>query len=257
MGRGIAIALAVVGLAIAAGPAHAQSGEQKSAVTYVEFKPADAKAGSRVLDDLAARAGNSAGVIRFDVLGQVGHRNHFALVASWSSAQTYQAFKDSPATQAIVARLTPLLSAPLDERPGDLLAGSIAPSNGRAAAGQLVVITHLDIIPTFADQVRPLLNQYVADSAGDRGVQTVAMLSWTPTTNHFQLLQVFADRKAFDAHVSAQHTVDYRTNLQPSIGSPYDARVYRVKRAAGTRPARHAASQARQRAARAASRHRR
>jgi quinol monooxygenase YgiN len=52
------------------------------------------------------------------------------------------------------------------------------------------------------------------------------MLSWTPTTNHFQLIEVFANQQAFDAHVSAQHTVDFRSNLQATIGAPYDERLY-------------------------------
>ena len=30
-----------------------------------------------------------------------------------------------------------------------------------------------------------------------------------PTPNHFQLVEVFANRQAFDAHVSAQHTLDF------------------------------------------------
>jgi quinol monooxygenase YgiN len=53
------------------------------------------------------------------------------------------------------------------------------------------------------------------------------MPSWVPTTNHFQLIEVFANEKAFNAHVSAQDTVDFRHDLQPTIGAPYDERLYR------------------------------
>jgi len=107
-----------------------------------------------------------------------------------------------------------------------LLEGSVTPRSGHAEARQIFVITHLDIIPTFVDQARPVLNEFVSDSTGDPGVQTFAMLSWTPTTNHFQLIEVFANQQAFDAHVSAQHTVDFRINLQATIGAPYDERLY-------------------------------
>jgi hypothetical protein len=32
--------------------------------------------------------------------------------------------------------------------------------------------------------------------------------------------------QAFDAHVSAQHTLDFRNDIQPFIGAPYDERLY-------------------------------
>ena len=88
------------------------------------------------------------------------------------------------------------------------------------------MITHVDIIPTFVNQAQPLLLQFVLDSQGDPGVQTFAMVSWDDITNHFQLTEVFANQQAFDAHVSAQHTVNFRINLQPFIGSPIDERLY-------------------------------
>jgi quinol monooxygenase YgiN len=52
------------------------------------------------------------------------------------------------------------------------------------------------------------------------------MITWDPTTNHFQLIERFRNIRAFDAHVSAKHTVDFRNALQPFIGAPYDERLY-------------------------------
>src|SRR5215510_16474544 len=123
--------LLVAGLSIFASSAWAQ---QQYAVIYVEFKPSDTKAGSRVLADLAAQGLNSAGVIRFDVLQQVDRPNFFALFEIWTSAQTYAAYKGSSATQALLTQLAPLLEAPLDERDGNLLEGSVTPRSGHAEA---------------------------------------------------------------------------------------------------------------------------
>ena len=215
--------LVVAALSSFAGPAGAQPDQLQYVVIYVEFKPADTKAGGRLLDDLTAQALASAGVIRFDVLQQVDRSNFFALFEIWSSAQTFAAFQSSSATQAILTQLTPLLGAPLDERDGNLLAGTVNP---RDAKSRIFVITHVDIDPQFVDQARPLLDTFVSDSASDPGVQTFALLSQTPTTNHFQLVEAFAKQKAFDAHVSAQHTLDFRNGIQPFIGAPYDERLY-------------------------------
>jgi quinol monooxygenase YgiN len=192
----------------------------------VEFKPADSKAGGRVLDDLASQGLASAGVIRFDVLAQVDRRNFFALFETWTSAQTLAAFESSSATQNILTRLAPLQDAPLDERDGNLLAGTVNPRSRHAESRQIFVITHVDVDPQFVDQALPVLDTLVSDSASDPGVQTFALLSQSPTPNHFQLVEVFANQQAFDAHVSAQHTVNFRNDIQPFIGAPYDERLY-------------------------------
>jgi quinol monooxygenase YgiN len=219
------VILLVAALASFGRPAGAQTGQLQSVVTYVEFKPADTKTGGRVLDDLASQGLASDGVIRFDVLQQVDRRNFFVLFETWSSAQTFAAFQSSSATQALFAQLTPLLEAPLDERDGNLLAGTVNPPSGHASSNQIFVITHVDVDPQFVGQALPVLDTFVSDSASDPGVETFALLSQSPTANHFQLVEVFAGQHAFDAHVSAQHTVDFRTALLPFIGAPYDERL--------------------------------
>jgi quinol monooxygenase YgiN len=218
--------LVLVALFSFAGPAKAQLNQQQYVVVYVEFKDPDTKAGSEVLKGLASQALASAGVIRFDVLQQVDRPNFFSLFEIWSSAQTFAAFQSSSATQAIITQLAPLLEAPLDERDGNLLAGIVNPRSRQAEARQIFVVTHVDIDPQFVGQAQPLLETFVNDSLNDPGVQTFALLSQTPTTNHFQLVEVFANIKAFDAHVSAQHTVDFRAAIQQFIGAPYDERLY-------------------------------
>ncbi len=218
--------LVVAALSSFAGPAGAQPDPLQLVVIYVEFKPADTKAGGRLLDDLASQGLAIAGVIRFDVLHQVDRRNFFALFEIWSSAQTFAAFQSSSATQAILTQLAPLLEAPLDERDGNLLEGTVNPRSRHAASRQIFVITHVDIDPQFVDQALPVLDTFVSDSASDPGVQSFALLSQTGTTNHFQLIEVFANQQAFDAHVSAQHTLDFRNDIQPFIGAPHDERLY-------------------------------
>jgi quinol monooxygenase YgiN len=204
----------------------AQAEPQQFVVVYVEFKSADTKAGSEVLKELAARAEDSSGVVRFDVLQQIDRTNFFALFEIWSSAQTFADFQNSSATQAILTQLTPLLEAPLDQRPGNLLTGTVNPRSQHAQAREIFVITHVDVDPQFVGQARPLLDTFVNDSLNDPGVQTFALLSQTPTPNHFQLIETFANLKAFEAHLSVQHTVDFRTNIDSFLGAPYDERLY-------------------------------
>ena len=226
--RLVFVLLIVAGLSSLVGTAVAQAEPQQFVVVYVEFKPADARDGGNVLQQLDAHAEDSAGVIRFGVLQQIDRPNFFALVEVWSNAQTFTDFQNSSETQAILTQLTPLLEAPLDQRPGNLLTGAVNPRSRHAQARQILVITHVDVDPQFVPQAQPLLDTFVADSLNDPGVQTFALLSQTPTLNHFQLIETFENLEAFDDHVSAQHTVDFRTGTAPFLGAPYDERLYQL-----------------------------
>ena len=210
------------------GRALAQSAQQQQqfGVTYVEFKPADTNAGAQMLQKLAANAEASSGVVTFDVLQQIDRPNFFALFQVWTTAQGFSDFQNSPATQAILLQLSNVLEAPLDQRLGNLLAGTVSTGSQPATTNQIFVITHVDSDPQFVPQITPLLDTFVNDSRHDFGVQTFAQLSQIPTPNHFQLVESFADMQAFDAHVSAQHTVEFRNSTVGFLGAPYDERLY-------------------------------
>ncbi len=208
------------------GRALAQSVQQQFVVTYVEFKPADANVGAQMLEELAANAKASSGVVNFDVLQQIDRPNFFALFEVWTTTQAFSDFQNSSSTQAVLVQLPDVLEAPLDQRLGNLLAGTVPSGSQHAETSQVFVITHVDSDPQFVGQITPLLDAFVKDSRQDSGVQTFAVLSQTPTPNHFQLVESFADLQAFDAHVSAQHTVEFRNSTAAFLGAPYDERLY-------------------------------
>lgn len=198
---------------------------QQYVVIYLEFQPNDASRGNTLLNNLAFDSLKSPGVINFSAARQIDRANKFTLVERWSDAASYQAYKASSTWTTFVASIGPLLAAPLDERPGNLLALADVP-DAKAQATGVVVVTHLDIIPVFTDQAKPVLVDFVAASGADKGVKVFEMISWTPTTNHFQLIEVFQTLSAFNAHISAAHTIAFRTDIQAFIGAPYDERLY-------------------------------
>ena len=217
----LVVVLVLVGVA---GESWAQD-PQQYVVIYLEFRPNDASRGNQLLNNLAFDSLKSPGVIDFSAARQIDRANKFSLIERWSDAASYQAYKASSTWTAFVASIGPLLAAPLDERPGTLLANADTP-DAKARATGVVVVTHLDIIPTFADQAKPVLIDFVGASGDDRGVKVFKMISWDPTTNHFQLIEVFETLSAFNAHISAEHTIAFRTAIQAFIGAPYDERLY-------------------------------
>jgi quinol monooxygenase YgiN len=95
---------------------------------------------------------------------------------------------------------------------------------------EVVVVTHVDVDPqNVTDLFHTTLVNFVVESRNDPGVKSFTLITQDPTTNHFQLIEVFRDMRAFDDHVSAQHTIVFRTFLQPLLGAPYDERLYRAE----------------------------
>ena len=92
--------------------------------------------------------------------------------------------------------------------------------------GSILVVTHIDVIPTNLDQAVPVLQSFAAESKDDPGVVSFQLITWTPTTNHFQLIQIYNSLGAFNRHVQAPHTIAFRSAIQPFIGAPYDERIY-------------------------------
>jgi quinol monooxygenase YgiN len=90
-------------------------------VVYVEFQPQQANRGKHLVDSLAHHSLQSSGVISFSAVREIGRDNRFVLVEQWSSEQAYQDYKASSIWTRFLTRAQPLLAAPLDERPGNLI----------------------------------------------------------------------------------------------------------------------------------------
>ena len=119
--RWLSLALLALAPATFVAPVAAQSASQQYVVVYVEFLPAAADTGGGKLNQLAALAYKSAGLISFNVNQQIGRPNFYSLVEVWHDNASYEAFVDATSTQTLLAAIQPLLEAPFDERPGSLV----------------------------------------------------------------------------------------------------------------------------------------
>ena len=48
--------------------------------------------------------------------------------------------------------------------------------------------------------------------------------------NHFTVVETWRDEVAYDAHMMAEHTREYRRKLTPMAGALYDERLYEALR---------------------------
>jgi quinol monooxygenase YgiN len=88
------------------------------------------------------------------------------------------------------------------------------------------VVTHVDLIPPQKEPGTKLVQQYVADTRKDPGIVRIEAGSEISRANHISIVEVWRDRKAFDEHVAAAHTRQFRQQVDPMLGSPYDERLH-------------------------------
>jgi quinol monooxygenase YgiN len=111
-----------------------------------------------------------------------------------------------------------------------LLITGAAATQASAATEPVTVVTYIDAIPDVfvaqnEEQAQVLLKQMNADTQKEPGLISFTILRETGRPNHFTLLEVWQDEAAFAAHLASPHTRQFRKDLQPHIGSPYDTLV--------------------------------
>ena len=103
---------------------------------------------------------------------------------------------------------------------------------GRALAQEpaehdmIYVVSHVDIIPPETAAGTKLVQQYVADTRKDKGIVRVEASAEIARVNHISIVEVWQNKGAFDEHVAATHTRQFRQQIDPKLGSPYDERLH-------------------------------
>ena len=206
-----------------AAPAPAQT-PPSYAVTYMELKAGSVAAGKEALRAYAASARKEDGNLQFEAFQETARPSRFAIIEAWSSrAALDQHFHDA-ATSKVLDGLAPMRSAPDDRRMYDGLYAS-APAN-HPGAGLVYVMTHVDVMPPYADGCAGLLKAMRADTPHDHGNIAYNVLRQEHEPNHFTVSEFWASRQDQEAHLGAAHTVSFRQKLLPMTGALYDERIF-------------------------------
>ena len=193
-------------------------------VTYVEVVPPSTAQGVALLRQYGEASRKDAGAVRVEVLQRIDRPNQFTVLAAWTEQKAFEAHQAAPATREFHAKLQPLLASPNDLRLHHGL--SVVAALTASPAGAVYVVTHVDVIPPRKDDAVVALKQLAEDSRKDPGHVRFDVVQQTNRPNHFTVVEVWTDRKAFDAHGMASHTKRFRDQLAPMSGSLYDERLY-------------------------------
>ena len=94
---------------------------------------------------------------------------------------------------------------------------------------RIYVVCHVDVAPgTSAASGTKMLQQYVMDTSKDKGAVRIEAYVQVDRNNHFSVVEVWQDRAAFEAHENASHTKQFRQEIQPLLGSPFDERLHQL-----------------------------
>lgn len=193
-------------------------------VTYVEVGPPTTAQGAALLRQYGKASRTDAGAVRVEILQRIDRPNQFTVLAAWTDQKAFEAHQAGPAAKEFHARLQPLLASPNDLRLHQGLTVGTATAPG--SAGAVYVVTHVDVIPPRKDDAVAALKQLAEDSRKDPGHVRFDVVQQTNRPNHFTVVEVWADRKAFDAHGMASPARRFRDQLAPMSGSLYDERLY-------------------------------
>jgi quinol monooxygenase YgiN len=97
-----------------------------------------------------------------------------------------------------------------------------------AQDARLYVVTHVDLTPNYAVDGAKVLQSFAAESRNDKGVVRFELLREPSRKNHFTIVSVWENQAAFDAHLEANHTKQFRDKLQPMLGGPLDERLHNL-----------------------------
>ncbi len=94
------------------------------------------------------------------------------------------------------------------------------------ARERVYVVAHVDFTPPNLAAGTKVLLQYAAETRKEKGAVRVEALVQSSRLNHFTLVEVWQNREALDAHEGAAHTKQFREQISPMLGSPYDERLH-------------------------------
>jgi quinol monooxygenase YgiN len=206
-----------------------QADAQNAAVygaTYVEVAPGAVNQGLALLQTLAAATRKEDGNLRFQVVQERDRLNRVVVLEAWKDQASLEAHRKAKPYAEFNAKLVPIRDAPPDERVHNALA--VAPQMPGPSRDAIWVVTHVDVPPPSKDQTIAELKTLTDASRKDAGNLMFEVVQQSNRQNHFTVIEVWQDHKAFDAHAVAEHTRRFRTNLGAMLGAPHDDRVYQA-----------------------------
>jgi quinol monooxygenase YgiN len=194
--------------------------------TYVEVVGASVKDGVKLLTQYRDASRKETGNMRAEVAQEVGRPARFIVMQTWKDQAAFDAHGKSAGTAAFRDKLKTISAAPNDERVHNTL--NVGGNDPIAGKKGVIVASHVDVPPPRKDDLVAALNPLADGSRKGAGNQRFEVQQQTNRPNHFTVVEVWKDKKAYEASRSAETQRQFRDKLGPMLGALYDERLYQV-----------------------------
>jgi quinol monooxygenase YgiN len=231
--RSLVPAICVIALA-AASPAMAQSPDGAVyAATYIDVDANWTLQGSGLLKQFRDTSRKEPGNLEFTVLQETDRPNRFIIMEGWKDQAAFAAHDKSADTSRFNFILEAIRNAPPDRHMLNAYATAAAKAAG---SGNVYMVEHVDFMggdPAFGLAAQPLVRAMAEASQKEPGALRYDVYQQpAPRTNHYEVVAVWADAKAFDTHETTAHTKQFRAvTVIPTVPSHvnlYDQRFYKA-----------------------------
>ena len=217
-GLGLLVALTLSARAFAQAPADTTF----YSVSYIEVKPSSRAVAIGTLKQYRDTVRRDPNNIRLELFEQADRPAHFVIVETWKTPMAFDA--KAPQRKQVEDLMDSMRISGWDTRPYKTL--TVASGTAEATSKSVYVISHVDVAPD--PKIAGLLTALATASRLEDGNIRFDVLLHTMRSNHFEVIETWQSQKALDNHAAAVHTKKYRDDLQASLGSPLDERVYKV-----------------------------
>lgn len=215
-------------IALVAGGAGAQTPAIDGPVyvaTYVEVLPRSVAEGGTLMRQYRDATRKDAGNLRIELAQELGRPTRFVMLAIWADQKALETHGKAAHTGQFREKLKAVQAAPYDER---LHSGLSVQAKDPLRSGLLVVVTHVDVPPPFKDTTVPMLQQLSESSRKEPGNLRFEVQQQANRPNHFTVVELWADQRAYEGHVMEPHTRQFRDKLGSMLGALYDERLYKA-----------------------------
>jgi quinol monooxygenase YgiN len=192
-------------------------------VAHLEVSTSSVSEARTLVMAYSADAAKAPGALRIDAFERIGYPNHYALVEQWRSPSAKQAYASTDAVSKFRAALGPLQSAAYDERIHTPL--SVGPALP-AAAEAVVILTHVDIIPTMASAGVAKVKQFAELGRAAPGNRRFDALIQASRQNHMTIVESWDAAADKNSWISTAAARSFREDVQPISGGLYDERAF-------------------------------
>jgi len=235
-GRWAAAGSLMFAAAVAIVPAaRAQTGaEAVYAVTYLDVGTGSVPQGVELIKKYRDASRRDAANLEFTILQEGSRPNRFVIMEGWKDQAAFEAHDKGAAKAEFQDALKPIRNSPPDRHMLQPFAN--APARTAPASGALYMVEHVDFLggdPAIAAAAVPLVKGLAESSQKEAGaVRYEIYRQPPPRINHYEVVAAWTDAKAFDAHETAAHTLQFRAAT--AQGGPawranlYDQRLYKA-----------------------------